>query len=770
MKKIIVCIVISALMLPVLPAVESDGGASPTKAAMFQFGQLSVMPAGDWLQVSVDGCTTLQREGEPMLPYTTHTMTFPLGTAIEDVEVSVGDVSSRRLDGTVAPAPKPMPLNVKNAAVIHEKGPVYESNGLYPSQWVRWNTGAGLHHGEHVTFLTLQAFPARYAPQTGMLQQVDSIQVEISYQQPSKPSPIADDYDLLIMAPQQFSEALQRLVEHKEAYGLDTKLVTLDEIYRGDHFSAEGRDNPEQVKYFIKNALEEWGVTYVMLVGDADVFPTRYVVSDAIDGSLPSDLYYADVYHANGSFAVWDEDSDDTFGERVDDDIDTYPDVAIGRLPADTIGDVQRMVDAIIEHEEPHSPPADAVFVGTELFWDTDISEGDYLKEQLRLEIPQLDVTRLYERDVYPREAISSTENVVQAVNDGTTFLNFASHGYPGGMAWEAGGWSISDVEGLHPARSPVVFAMACSTNQFDTTDCLGETFLLEGNAVGYIGSVRVAYVYLNEAITTGLSGALDMAFYRAYRDGVTMLGETFARAQTDYLLSHPFSSTHDHFTLLEYNMLGDPTIRLPSLDGTSRAVVDQAFVTDGTVTVSAAAHGYSEDATLQLFYRRAVTKWASWQPYGEPREQPWQWHVSLDEGEGRYEFYTVLHDGNYTEPEPGVADAACILDTEPPVITLRQPSGGLYIAGRQLITWESDIVVALGAVDVVAEIKDEAAGVDTVTYSLDGETLETATAPPYRLSLQAPLFGSHEITVSATDRAGNTATNSTSLWFFKLL
>ncbi|MBS3773003.1 MAG: hypothetical protein KGY55_02260, partial [Candidatus Thermoplasmatota archaeon] len=104
MKKIIVCIVISALMLPVLPAVESDGGASPAKAAMFQFGHLSVMPAGDWLQVSVDGCMKVQHEGEPMLPYTTHTMTFPLGTTIEDIHVSVGDVDTRRLDGAIAPA------------------------------------------------------------------------------------------------------------------------------------------------------------------------------------------------------------------------------------------------------------------------------------------------------------------------------------------------------------------------------------------------------------------------------------------------------------------------------------------------------------------------------------------------------------------------------------------------------------------------------------------------------------------------------------------
>ncbi|MGC9308188.1 MAG: C25 family cysteine peptidase, partial [Thermoplasmatota archaeon] len=322
MKKIIVGVIICALMLPMVPQVESSNGDAPARATSFQFEQISVDAAGEWLQVTVDDCMTLQREGEPMLPYATHTMTFPLGTRIDDVKVKASGVEARQLNAKVTPAPKPIPLNSHSAELVQKPGPVYGSNDLYPSDWVQWRTGAGLHNGEHVTFLTLQAFPARYAPQDDVLHAVDRIEVTVTYEEPSSPLLTADAYDLLIITPQEFTDALQPLIQHKEDYGLATQLVTLDEIYNGDYFPVEGRDEPERVKYFIKNALEDWGISYALLVGDVDVFPTRFVVSEAIDGSFPSDLYYADVYHANGSFAVWDEDRDDTFGERIDDDID----------------------------------------------------------------------------------------------------------------------------------------------------------------------------------------------------------------------------------------------------------------------------------------------------------------------------------------------------------------------------------------------------------------------------------------------------------------
>ncbi|MGC9307455.1 MAG: C25 family cysteine peptidase, partial [Thermoplasmatota archaeon] len=224
--------------------------SSETLSHTFSFPAPEITREG-WLQVNVEGCTALQYEGAPMLPYTSEAMTFPLGTRIQEVQATVGDVETRHVTAKVAPASRAMSANMQHTEYIQEEGSIYESGDVYPADWVQWRTGAGLHNGEHVTFLTLQAFPARYAPQDNILYSVDRIEVTVTYEEPSQPLLIADAYDLLVIAPQEFTDALQPLVQHKEDHGLATQLVTLDEIYA----SAQGRDDAERVKYYIKDAL-----------------------------------------------------------------------------------------------------------------------------------------------------------------------------------------------------------------------------------------------------------------------------------------------------------------------------------------------------------------------------------------------------------------------------------------------------------------------------------------------------------------------------------
>lgn len=175
-------------------------------------------------------------------------------------------------------------------------------------------------------------------------------------------------YDLIIIAPSKFTSALQPLVAHKiDVAGVSTKLVTTSEIYKGDYFLVEGRDKPETVKYFIKNAYDEWGIKYVLLVGiDIPCFrdvPVRYCYNSDIEGKVSdepyfiSDLYYADIYDESGDFSSWDTDNDGIFGEwymdesAQDNNIDLYPDVYVGRLPCKFESQVKVVVNKIIKYE-----------------------------------------------------------------------------------------------------------------------------------------------------------------------------------------------------------------------------------------------------------------------------------------------------------------------------------------------------------------------------------------------------------------------------------
>ena len=78
-----------------------------------------------------------------------------------------------------------------------------------------------------------------------------------------------DVYELLIIAPEEFSSNIQPLITHKNNIGVPTILVTTEDIYADASYN--GRDEAEDIKLFIKDTIDpdglNWGVKYVLLVG-----------------------------------------------------------------------------------------------------------------------------------------------------------------------------------------------------------------------------------------------------------------------------------------------------------------------------------------------------------------------------------------------------------------------------------------------------------------------------------------------------------------------
>ena len=280
----------------------------------FTFPSLQYGRDGDYVTVHSESLHYTSSAGLPQLPYAVSTLTFPAGTIIDDVITHTSDVRETKLDGSIAPVPRPVQLNMQAATLVREKGPVYDSDKLYPLSWVTWQTGVGLHKGQHTLFLAIHAYPMQYNPVTNFVRYVDSIEVSVHYSLPTANLNEADVHDLLIISPDDFIEALQPLVDHKTFHGMSTMLVTLTDIYAGTYFPVEGSDEPEQIKYFIKNAVEGWGVTYVLLVGGmrgqqfAWYLPVRYTNNHAgspFEEGFISDLYYADLYKYEGDTIIF---------------------------------------------------------------------------------------------------------------------------------------------------------------------------------------------------------------------------------------------------------------------------------------------------------------------------------------------------------------------------------------------------------------------------------------------------------------------------------
>jgi len=219
---------------------------------------------GQYLTIYIEEADALPMKPlNPMLPVLIKTYEFPLGTRIIDVQVTTSEIKTLEITKTVKPFPMPQALTSRKIN-LHEafNQEIYNSNDPYPSQWFNIQKGAGLSkNDQRVLFFSMKLYPVRYLPADNILQYIDQIEITVAYEEPvKKPTRLDSTYDLAIITPRKFASSLKRLVTHKNKYDMKTQLFTLETDIIGKY---EGRDDAEQIKYFIKHAIEEW-VVYVI--------------------------------------------------------------------------------------------------------------------------------------------------------------------------------------------------------------------------------------------------------------------------------------------------------------------------------------------------------------------------------------------------------------------------------------------------------------------------------------------------------------------------
>ncbi len=335
----------------------------------------------NYISIKLEESTSyLNIPGEPVLPVISKVFTFPFKTKIKEVIVENNEYIEKELDLKIQPAGKIIPLintkhsiDIENQKIIEDKD-IYLSLNIYPEKNYDYKISTGLQNNELVTIVTIYIYPIRYCPQEKIVYQSKNANIQIKYEKSQDIISSDNDYDLIIISPKRFSETLKELVKHKNNHNVKTLLKTTESIYLDSllgKYDARGRDKAEKIKYFIKYALDEWNIKYVLLVGGRIGqfklwnLPVRYTHIEDISSmnylineySFLSDLYYADIYNGEGKFSSWDTNNNGVFGEwnwgstKGEDEIDLIPDVYVGRLPCRNIKEVQIMVDKIIFYE-----------------------------------------------------------------------------------------------------------------------------------------------------------------------------------------------------------------------------------------------------------------------------------------------------------------------------------------------------------------------------------------------------------------------------------
>ncbi|HEC76172.1 MAG TPA: hypothetical protein ENI33_02790 [Thermoplasmatales archaeon] len=595
MKKLFAFVVICVLLKAGIAGYEKFGVESSYETENF-IERINVSEKNGYIM----------RAGYPILPYIKKVYEFPVGTEIK-VSVGCNGIEKERANE----------IKFSNPPKIDSLQKIELKYGLkdfeiYPEKWYDYSIGIGRRRDNLKTILTIYLYPERIT-KDGFILNSKEFDIKIGYNLPSSLPFVNDEYDLLIICPDKWIDALQELKQHKESHGIRTVIKTVENIIN----EYSGRDSAEKVKYAIKDAIEQWGIKYVLLVGGRQFgiserwfTPVRYSHLD--DGSrwetsYLSDLYFADVYkYEDGEpvFDDWDSNGNGIFGEWSSfkkDNLDLYPDVYVGRLPCRNEAELQIMVDKIITYEnERFSEFNKFILVAGDSYNDKKgYIEGELATWEAYKYMQDFEAVK-----VWASELDLNAKNIRNALNEGAGFAYFCGHGNP--ISWSThepnnfdeweDGFQIFDMPFLNNGyKLPIVVIGGCHNSQFNVTifnsfnkekiykgenapECWSWwlTRKAGGGAIATIGNTGLGYHGSEDSNKDGiadylqvLDGWLEINFFRLYNEGIDTLGMLHGETLTGFINEFPgdekmpLKDVIDIKVVQEWILFGDPSLKI---------------------------------------------------------------------------------------------------------------------------------------------------------------------------------------------------------------
>jgi len=531
----------------------------------------------------------IMTQGKPMLPSYVEKFTFPFGTKIKSVTGTPNNIQTQTISKVLQPT--------KQAVVVGQipSKAISVNYGIepYPANWFEFDVSCGLQDGELRIIVETEFSPVKYYPTENKIDWANEVEIAIEYDSTEVKQPSRATYDLVIIAYDDFTDELASLKTHKESRGITTKIASLTEVY-----GSPGRDNQEKIKYYIKDAIETWGTTNILLVGTWHDTQSTYQLIPArkthIESTDPpddeifvSDLYYADIYDGDMNFSDWDADGDSVFGEMLDDDniddVDLNPDVRFGRIPCRTGSEVTNIVNKIKTYENNQAWTqdwfTDTVVVGGDTSPGYDTMEGEYVNQYVVDLMGGFAAEKIWASNGKLGTLIpTGVKNIQDAISAGCGFIDFSGHGNTNVWAthpedqennwWPTPGGYISDYhikQTTNGNKLPIICVEACSTAKFNKDD---ETFNYaflqntNGGGIAAFGATGLGWGYVGQGIVQGLIGKMGLDTFRAYKsDDVESLGEMWVEALDRYI--DPTMDALDFKTTEEWQMFGDPTMQV---------------------------------------------------------------------------------------------------------------------------------------------------------------------------------------------------------------
>jgi peptidase C25-like protein len=344
--------------------------------------------------------------------------------------------------------------------------------------------------------------------------------------------------DYLLLAPQAFLLAAQPLLDLRESQGLVTKAVSVEEVY--EQFG-HGEVSPQAIKEFLEYAYHFWAAPsprYVLLLGDASYDPKDYLQTGVRDW-LPG-------FPVRTSY-LWTV-SDPAYASVNGEDL--LPDIAIGRLPAGSVDEAQRLVEKILRYENGGGSldgPAVLVADDADLAGNFEADADEIASTILASRNP----TKIY----YSQEGPNTRTKIEEALDQGASLMSYVGHG--GTAVWASENiFNYKDVQTLLPQpRQPLLMTMNCLNGffQFPPLDSLSEA-LLKAEGRGAVAAFSPSGLSVNEPAHRLHKALLEEIVSGRHQ----RIGDAVLAAQEAYAETGAFPEL-----LSIYHLFADPALRI---------------------------------------------------------------------------------------------------------------------------------------------------------------------------------------------------------------
>jgi PKD repeat protein len=531
--------------------------------------------------------------GHPQLPLKIITLSLPQQQEIGNIKII--NVESQKVEGQfdIYPVQKPQVLSDESSMEFIDADPaIYGKSSIFPEN-VLQILKSGFLSGYHLGSFLVSPF--QYDPLNNELLFIDELELEILFSE-SKTSGIEisqrsqttqtflseqiakvvhnkneiydphtvnkefkdDIYEYVIITTDNFKTEFQPLADWKTQKGIRTLVVSTTDIFN----NYNGVDNAEKVRNFIKDYYQNHGTLWVLLGGDTNFVPYRVAFafdceySSYSDNFLPCDLYFSDLD------GTWNDNGNDIWGE-LEDNVDMYPDVFVGRASVETTEEATTFVDKILTYEK--NPPVgyqtDMMFLA-QVLWNDPYTDSGVSKNFIdEAYVPsQFDpITKLYQS-----LGNTSLDIVVDSLNAGKHIVNHCGHAWYGSMSLGNGSLHNSNMDNLTNAPAfSIWYTIGCWPAAFDY-NCIAEHWINspDGGGAAFIGNSRYGWGSPGNPLY-GYSDTFDQEFFKQlFQEEIHNIGMAMAFAKSVYV---PYSRNENVFRWCEYeiNLLGEPEMQV---------------------------------------------------------------------------------------------------------------------------------------------------------------------------------------------------------------